>query len=341
MADRQTLATIGFLLVLCFGSVSNAQFSRGGLRGNGPAAAVPGVDGRDFPSATVSLQPPAVTDPDLVLLNVWVTGSENNAVPGISRDRFQVFEDGIEQKITYFWEDSRPLTVGFIFDDSMRMDTDDKILVLKEAAQSFLRNKDPRDEFFIVRMSDFADVVVSFTTDVKSLPVTYGAIGETALYDAVYVGLSVIKEAANPRRFLVVITSGGDRCCSDNNKKTTEQMLKEFALKQNVPIYPLFVVGDITDEDSEIVHRDAVVLGDLATMTGGRMSNAPNSARAVEALTAEIARGLKTQYIVGFKSTHEARDGKRRGVKVKINSAEGGPKLTSWTKAAYFARKDK
>jgi hypothetical protein len=88
-------------------------------------------------------------------------------------------------------------------------------------------------------MSDLADVVLSFSTDVKSLPVNYPAIGETALYDAIYVGLSVIKEAANPRRLLLVITSGGDRCCSDNNKKTTEQMLKEFALKENVQIYSL------------------------------------------------------------------------------------------------------
>ena len=44
------------------------------------------------------------------------------------------------------------------------------------------------------------------------------------------------------------------------------------------------------------------------SMTGGRMYNAPNAARGVEALTAEIARGLKTQYLVGFKSTRPEHD---------------------------------
>jgi len=332
---RISLLMAGLPLTLALSGSFMAQ--RGGFGGASGAGNI--TRGGDIQS-TVSVQPPAITDIDTVLLTVNVTGQQNNSVAGISRDRFQILEDGVEQQITYFWEDSRPITVGFIFDDSEKMGTNDKYYVLREAAQSFLKNKDPRDEFFVVRMSDLADVVTSFTTDVKNLPASYPSIGETALYDAVYVGLSVIKEAANPRKLLVVITAGGDRCCSDNNKRTTEDMLKGFALKQNVQIYPLFVVDEVSDEESEFVHRDANVLGDLATMTGGRMYNAPNAARGVEALTAEIARGLKTQYLIGFKSTRPQHDGKRRGVKVKVSSPEGTPKLNAWTKAGYYARKE-
>jgi VWFA-related protein len=241
--------------------------------------------------------------------------------------------------MTYFWEDSRPITVGFMFDDSSRMDTNDKIYVLKDAAQAFLQNKDPRDEYFLVRMGSLADVAVSFTTETKNLPLNYLPTGETALYDSVYVGLAVIKEAANPRKLLVVITSGGDRCCSLDNKRTTEEMLKAFALKQNVEIYPVFIADNVEDADSEFVHRDAIVLGDLATMTGGRMYNPGNAARMVEATMAEIARGLKTQYMVGFKSPRLP-DGKRRGVKVRVDSPEGSQKLSVWTKAGYYSRKE-
>ena len=310
-------------------------------RGAGNAGGPPGALTRGADTApTVAAQPPPVTDLETVFLTVNVTGAQNNSVAGIVRDRFQILEDGVEQQISYFWEDSRPITVGFVFDDSARMNVNDKVLVLKDAAQSFLKGKDSRDEFFVVRMSDFADVVQPFTTDVKNLPLNYPSTGETALYDAVYVGLAVIKEAANPRRLLVVITSGGDRCCTDNNRRTTEDMLKSFALKQNVQVFTLFVVDDVTDAESEFVNRDAIVMGDLASMTGGRMSNAPNAARGVEALTAEIARGLKTQYLIGFKSTRPDHDGKRRGVKVKVSSPEGSPKLSAWTKAAYYSPKD-
>jgi len=325
------------VLIVALTVAGSLEAQRGGGAQGGIGA--PLTRGSDT-TTIVSVQPPPVTDFDTVVLTVNVTGAQSNAVAGITRDRFEVFEDGVEQKVSYFFEDNRPMTVGFIFDDSARMNTNDKVLVLKDAAQSFLKGKDPRDEFFVVRMSDLADVVLSFTTDVKSLPVNYPSSGDTALYDAVYVGLSVIKEAANPRRFLVVITSGGDRCCSDNNRRTTEDMLKGFALKQNVQIYTLFLVDDVSDEESEFVNRDAIVLGDLATMTGGKMSNAPNAARGVEALTAEIARSLRTQYLVGFKSTRPEHDGKRRGVKVRVSSPEGSPKLNAWTKAAYYARKD-
>jgi VWFA-related protein len=310
-----------------------------------------GVDGqRQLPGAalgtatsTVSVQPPPFTDLNTVPLYVSVTGKDNNSVPGIARERFQVLEDGVEQKITYFWEDSRPITVGFLFDDSRRMDTNDKILVLKDAAQAFLKGKNAADEFFVARMASLANVVTPFSTQISNLPVNYIATGETdglALYDSIYMGLSVIKEAANPRKFLVVLTSGGDRCCTDNNKTTKEDVLKAYAMKQNVQIYTLFVVDSVEDADSEMVHRDAIVLGDLASMTGGRMWNAPNAARGVEALMAELARGLKTQYFIGFNSTRP-HDGKRRGVKVKVNSPEGSQKLNVWTKAGYYAPKDR
>lgn len=321
-------------------AVPSAQF--GGRGGLDAQRQLPGTPAPTI--STVSVQPPPLTDFDTVTTYVSVTGKDNNAVPGITKDRFQIFEDGEEQKITYFWEDSRPITVGFLFDDSRRMEANDKILVLKDAAQAFLKGKQPDDEFFVARMGSLPDVASPFSTQISSLPVNYIPTGELdglALYDTIYMGLSVIKEAANARKFLVVVTSGGDRCCSDNNKTTKEDKLKAYAMaQQRVQIYPVFVVAQIEDTDSEMVHRDANVLGDLASMTGGRMSNAPNSARAVEALMAEIARGLKTQYEIGFKSTRPAHDGKRRGLKVKVNSPEGSQKLSVWTKAGYYAPKD-
>ena len=118
-------------------------------------------------------------------------------------------------------------------------------------------------------------------------------------------------------------------------------MLKSFALKQNVEIYPLFIVDQIEDAESEFVHRDGVVLGDLASMTGGRMSNAPNAARGCRSSNCrDCARpedAVPGRFQVQRGLEH---DGKRRGVKVKVSSPEGAPKLSVWTKAGYYARKD-
>ena len=58
-------------------------------------------------------------------------------------------------------------------------------------------------------------------------------------------------------------------------------------------------------------------------------------------IATEIARALKTQFLIGYKSTNTAKDGKRRGVKVKVNPPDGSPKLKVWTKAGYYAPKEK
>src|SRR5207247_784003 len=67
--------------------------------------------------------PPAPAEPptsetDMVLLTVSVAAAENRSVPLLPRERFEVLEDGVPQKITYFWEDSRPISVGILIDDS-------------------------------------------------------------------------------------------------------------------------------------------------------------------------------------------------------------------------------
>jgi Ca-activated chloride channel homolog len=349
---NRAFAAVAAALLLSAALVHVARAQIGQVRRGGVATPEPA------PAAPRPTGPPPLTDPNTVLLTVSVTGKDNTAVSGVSKERFQVLEDGVEQQVSYFYEDSTPITVGFVFDDSDRMGNTEaagetKVDVLKQAAQSFLRNKNSADEYFLTQLSDLAKVTVSFANEPRLLPLTYIAHGATALYDGIYVSLDVIKEAANSRKFLLVITSGGDSCrpasavldgqpgCSDNFRSTSQEKLEAFAIKQPVQIYTIFVVDDIADADSEFVHRDATVLEDLATWTGGRMYVSPVSSRTVETYCAEIARGLKTQYLVGYKSTNAARDGKRRGVKVKVNPPEGAPKLSVWTKSGYYAPKDR
>src|SRR5436190_13811644 len=170
MRCNRLLFMIGLILSAVLVALPAAQIGgRGGIDGQ---RQVPGAAPASNTS-TVSVQPPPITDFDTVQLHVSVTGKDNTAVRGIERGRFQVFEDGVEQKVTYFWEDSRPITVGFLFDDSRRMDTYDKILVLKDAAQAFLKAKDPADEIFVARVANRVNVVTSFATQVSNLPINY------------------------------------------------------------------------------------------------------------------------------------------------------------------------
>src|SRR3954463_6618795 len=57
----------------------------------------------------IPVDPPPL-ETDLELLTVTVT-NKDGAVTGLEKDRFQVLEDGVEQKIAYFWVDSRPISM--------------------------------------------------------------------------------------------------------------------------------------------------------------------------------------------------------------------------------------
>ena len=327
--------------------VSQAQFA--GQRGINPRdpGAQPAVQ-----SSTAPADPPPL-ETDLVLLTVSVTGPENKTLPLLSQDRFQVLEDGVEQKIQYFWIDTRPVSIGFLVDNSAWMDSNGKMDAVRDLLPTYLKNKNLADEYFVVEFSSFPRMTVSYTTDTKQAPALFHAEGaalppvvpNTALNDAVYLGLESIKESANPRKALITITGGGDKGCDGTQQTLKGDQLLNFAIKQPVQIYSLLITDDWGTANNgspcDQIPKDANELQELASNTGGKDYISPNAQGGLAVQALEIARGLKTQYLVGYKSTNAAKDGKRRGVKVKVESPDPSLKLKVWTKSGYYATKEK
>lgn len=313
MKQRISLCGIAVLLILTSTLILMAQV---------PGPLRRGPDGRPL-----SVDPPPLAT-ELELLTVSVT-SKGNAVAGLSQDRFQVFEDGVEQKISYFWADSRPISVGFIMDGSANMAhvADDTML---GAGPAFLKTKGTEDEYFVIEFNDSPAMLVSYTTDARLMPRAFPKNGETPLYDAIWNGLDAIKESANPRKALLVITVGGN-----NNKGVTDEQLVSYAIKQPVQIYSLMIGTTLSNQ----ALADSNVLDELAGVSGGHADFVPDSSFAMNAACAELAQALKTQYLVGYKSTNTAQNGHRRGVKVKVSSSAGSPKLSVWTQSGYYAPK--
>jgi len=351
LAETTAIAVI----LIGLAHATHAQFQGG--RGGG------GINPRDAQPATqtatqTAAQQPATPsepppfDTDLVLLTVSVTAPEKSPRPPLTRQNFQVLEDGVEQKITYFWEDSRPITVGLLVDDSDYMTANQKLSNLRETLPAFLKEKNAADEFFVVQFSSFPRMTVSYTTDAKLAPTVFRTLDDanppppdTALNDAIYFGLESIKEGANARKALVVITAGGDKGCDGSNQTMKNEELLAFALKQPVQIYSVMMTDDSGTANNgnacDQIGKDINNLDELASSTGGKEYLSPNSEGGVNAIVREIASALKTQYLIGFKSIDTAKDGKRRGIKVKVNPPEGSPKLKVWAKNAYYPPKEK
>ena len=286
--------------------------------GTSTGAGVPnGVGGRG-----AAVEPPLIAE-DLVLLTVTVK-DKNGAVTGLDKNRFQVLEDGVEQKIAYFWVDNRPISVGFVLDGSSTM-SDLMNEAMREVGPAFLKSKTADDEYFVIVFSDSPSMTVPYTNDAKLMPKMFSQTGEEPLYDAIYNGIDAMKEAANPRKIVLVVTAGGD-----NGKGQTDDQLVNYAIKQPVQVYSINMGGG---------SAPANTLDLLAGVTGGLAYVSSDSSFILENLSDELARALRTQYLIGYKSTNTKQDGHRRGVKVKVRASSEESKMTVWTKSGYYSQK--
>ena len=244
----------------------------------------PGFPGATPPAASAASTDPPPLETDLVLLTVSVTAGDR-ALPVLTRDNFEVLEDGAPQKIAYYWQDSRPISVGLLIDDSDFMGVNHKYEDLRDVVPAFLKGKNAADEYFVVQFSTFPRMTVSYTTDAKQAPTLFplgkeDATPDTSLSDAIYLGLEAIKESANPRKALLVITAGGDKGCDDAStaqnvygRPIPSDQLLSFAMKQPVQIYSMLIADDWGTANAgsacNQIPKDENTLDELAGATGG------------------------------------------------------------------------
>lgn len=294
-------------------------------RGQDPQAPPPSDKADKQPASTLKI------DVELVLVNATVTDSLNRYVSGLEAQHFQIWEDQIEQKIEYFNAEDVPISIGIIFDVSGSMK--DKINTARVAATTFLKSGNPEDEYFIVSFANRPEMMADFTTDITKLQsklILTPAKGMTAMYDSVYVGLEKLKEGTNPKKALLLITDG-----EDNRSRYTFQNVKEFVKEQDVQIYGIGIVDDWNSQLSAGKTGRAMI-EELAEITGGG-AYFPDSVYELEDICTKIAVELKNQYVIGYHSTNETKNGKWRKLRMKVNPPKGIQRLSVRAKQGYYA----
>ena len=269
-------------------------------------------------------------DVDLVLINATVTDPQNRYVTGLEGEHFEIFEDRVEQELQYFSAEDVALSLGIVFDVSGSMK--DKLSIARDAAVTFLKTGSPEDEYFLAEFSAKPSIAQDFTTDISRLQnqlIFTPAKGMTALYDAVYLALEKVDEGSNPKKALLMITDG-----EDNRSRYTFGNVREFVKESDVQIYS---IGIVNNWNSQLAmgRTGRALIEELSEVTGGR-SFFPNSVYELEDITTKIAVELKNQYVIGYFSTNEGKDGKWRKVQVKVNPPRGLPRLTVRAKQGYY-----
>ena len=273
---------------------------------------------------------PLKVDVDLVLVPVTITDPMNRLVTGLDKENFELFEGSSKEEIKTFSSEDAPVSLGVIFDSSGSMSS--KMDRAKDAVVEFFKTANPQDEFFMITFSDEPEVVSDFTSsvdDIQGKLVFTVPRRRTALLDAIYMGISKMREAKYPKKALLIISDGGD-----NHSRYTEGEIKALVKEADVMIYAIGIYDRYFATEEE--RLGPALLGEITELTGGRAFTVENPNDLADVAT-KIGVELRNQYVLGYRPSKVVRDGKWRKIKVKLLPPKGLPPLRVYARTGYYA----
>jgi Ca-activated chloride channel homolog len=273
---------------------------------------------------------PLKVDVDLVLVPVTITDPMNRLVTGLEKENFQLFEGNSAQEIRSFSSEDAPVSLGVIFDSSGSMSS--KMDRAKEAVVEFFKTANPQDEFFMITFSDEPEAVSDFTNSVDEIQnklVFAVPRRRTALLDAIYMGVSKMRQAKYPKKALLIISDGGD-----NHSRYTENEIKSLVKEADVMIYAIGIYDRYASAIEERLGPQ--LLSEITELTGGRAFTIDNPNDLADVAT-KIGVELRNQYVLGYRPAKVVRDGKWRKIKVKLLPPKGLPPLRVYARTGYYA----
>jgi Ca-activated chloride channel homolog len=273
---------------------------------------------------------PLMVDVDLVLVPVTITDPLNRLVTGLDKDNFTLFEGKDQQEIKHFSSEDAPVSLGVIFDMSGSMSS--KIERAREAVIEFFKTANPQDEFFMITFADKPEEISDFTQSVEDIQgklVYTIPKGRTALLDAIYLGVSKMRQAKYPKRAILVISDGGD-----NHSRYTEGEIKSMVKEADVLIYAIGIYDQYMPTEEE--RLGPALLGEVSELTGGRAFTIDNPNDLAD-VAAKIGVELRNLYVLGYRPKNPVHDGKWRKIKVKLIPPKGLPPLKVYAKTGYYA----
>ncbi len=272
---------------------------------------------------------------DVVSLNVTVSDLDGQFVTNLDQTNFQVYEDGVQQNVTFFTKTQLPIALAMLIDTSASMD--ENMAIAQEAAIGFSQRLRPEDLAEIVDFDSRVNILQTFTNDAVELEQAIqqtSAGGSTSLYNAIYISLRELSKAplrrADVRREAIIVLSDGE----DTSSLVTFDEVLEQAKRSETAIYSIGLQSD--DSRSRVGFREAdFVLRQLAQETGGR-AFFPNEVDELPKIYQEISDELSSQYSVGYISGNPLRNGQWRRIVVRVDRES----IEARAKQGYYASKN-
>ena len=273
------------------------------------------------------------TNAQMVLVPVTVTDHNGKTIEGMRAEDFNILDDQKRQQIVSFASEDAPCSVGLVLDISGSMQR--TLSAAKDIAHAFFGTANPDDEFLLLTVSTQPAAMPGFITDVAALEENIEFArpgGFTALIDTVYLGLSRMREARQPRRALLILSDG-----MDNHSRYSQSELMRLALEADVQIYTIVIDNGSASASSHTApyrpslitkpwdraeeHQGAEMLEKLSDLTGGLHFRVDSNAQAKEAVI-NIGRALRSEYVIGYHLPDSTTSGRWHRIRVKLNASQ-------------------
>ena len=279
-------------------------------------------------------------DTNLISVPVIVSDRNNRYIPDLKIDSFHLFDNQVEQKISYFDTGEEPLNVVLLLDTSFS--TRGVIDDIRKAAKEFLKELRPQDRAMIVTVDWQTQKLSELTNNRKQLEAAIkeakvGRYPGTVLNDALIDITNNVLQPIRGRKAIVVLSDGNDR-----GSDTAPESLLKAESEADAMIYSIYYepfalrfLGPRRDRDPgpsqldppqrpgrgrrrpPLLMEGEELMEQLADVTGGRFYQ--GETKNLKDTFALIAEELRHQYRLGFYPEELQRDGSTHALQVKVN----------------------
>jgi Ca-activated chloride channel homolog len=250
---------------------------------------------------------------NLVTVLASVLDDKNRPAPDLPVDAFQIFEEGVQQKIEVFEsETSQPLDLALMIDASLSAHKE--FAFEQEAAAHFIRQvlraNDRLGVFAfdesVTQYASFSDNVPALQEAVRKIP---GGAG-TSIYDALVFGSRALeKRAEERRRVIILVTDAGETTSGYDFEVARKEAVRSGALLYTIVIRP------VKNENGRNTAGEHA-LETITDTTGGAMFY-PDTPQELGSIFDRIDRELRTQYRLGYYPNPRGPANTYRNIEVK------------------------
>ena len=278
-------------------------------------------------------------------VTIVTNNKKQDLVSGLARGDFQVFEDGVQQEVTFFSDEKTnpPIYVGVLMDTSPS--TAGKIKFSKEAAKHFIFTvtRLRKDKAAFMTFDNEITLRQDFTDKLDLLDRAVDKVGktgsQTALYDAIWEFSDEKLRNVPGRRVIVVITDGDDTFSRAELKdaidiaQRTETTIFGISTKAGfLGTVPGVEAGTVKDKGDKLLAQLCEDTGGEVFFTGDML--------ALERSFKKISDELRSQYIITYKPQNQNYDGRDRKVEVRFVDKEKTGKYKIRAKSSYRQIRD-